>query len=88
MAITKAAAYLSCWPQSQYFSSRRVESVIVDARPGVLLRFDRQVSILVVEDVVVQYIIVASLFFEKFPVDVHVLFAGVDPAEISAAFVF
>ena len=52
-----------------------------------LLRLDRQVSILVVEDVVVQHIVVASLFFEKFPVYVNVLFVGVHTCEAPSTLV-
>ena len=52
-----------------------------------LLSFDRQVSILVIEDVVVQHIVVASLFFEKFPVHVHVLFIWVHASKVAPSFV-
>ena len=65
-----------------------LSSVVVDTGPCVLLCVDRQVSILVVVYVVMQHIIVASLFFEKFSIHVRVLFVRVSPDEVSATLIF
>jgi len=53
-----------------------------------LLRFDWQVSVLVVEDVVVQNVVIAPFFFEELSVDVYVLLARVDSSEVTSPFIF
>ena len=54
---------------------------IIDGGPGVHLRVDYHIFVPVVENVVVEHIIIASLFLKEVTVLIHVLIARVDPDE-------
>lgn len=62
--------------------------IVIDCGPRLHTRLNRHVLVLVVEYIIMQYVVIASLFLKEFAVLMHVLVIRVNSCEGTATLIF